>query len=408
MTLRFLTAGESHGQALVGIMEGLPAGLDITTEALEAQGRRRKLGFGRGARQSIETDAVQILSGVRFGRTLGSPLALMMPNKDWANWSEVMRVEPKPPVEDTLPQGQAARLLQVPRPGHADRIGGLKYDHTDMRNVLERSSARETAMRVALGSVARLLCAAVGIHVGSRVVQIGAATDSSAVEGLVAELNSVTDASPVRCQSESGTQAMVAAIRAAQEAGNTLGGCFEVVASGLPMGLGSYAHWDRRLEAEIGRAFLSLNAIKGVEMGLGFAAAGRPGSAVHDGLRNSAQSGGLHYLSNNAGGLEGGMTTGQHLVVRAAMKPLATLQKPLPSVNLTTGEAALAHVERSDVCAVPAAAVIGESLLCLVLAESLLEKFGGDSMSEFVPRVEAWRARAAAGQAPLGPPPDLA
>jgi chorismate synthase len=386
MSFRFLTAGESHGQALVGILEGLPAGLTVTVEALHDQLRRRKLGFGRGARQNIETDAIEILSGVRLGQTLGSPIALLMWNKDWANWSDIMAVAPHE-------AGGAQRRLEVPRPGHADRVGGLKYDHADMRNVLERSSARETAMRVALGSVARLLCEAVGIHVASRVVSIGAAHDTSPCPTPVHTLNALTDASPVRCSDGAAAEAMMADIQAAALQGNTLGGTFEVVASGLPAGLGSYVHWDRRLEAEIGRMFLSLNAIKGVEIGLGFEAARRLGSLAQDALALGPE-GEPCYASNHSGGLEGGMTTGQTLRVRAAMKPLSTLQKPLPSIHVATGQPALAHVERSDVCAVPAAAVIGESLLCLVLAQSLLEKFGGDAMSEMVPRVEHWRRQA--------------
>jgi chorismate synthase len=382
MTFRFITAGESHGPALVGIIEGVPAGLPLTLEALHKELKRRKLGYGRGARQAIETDEVQILGGVRLGETLGSPIALMMPNRDWPAWSTTMQIAPDP-------HGRPDREVVVPRPGHADRVGGLKYAHQDMRNVLERSSARETAMRVALGSVARLFCRALGIEVASRVVRIGSATDSSPMDVPVHALNARVDASRVRCLHPDSEAAMVAAITGAQAAGDTLGGTFEVLASGVPLGLGSYSQWDRRLEAELGRAFLSLNAIKGVEMGLGFAVAQRPGSQSHDPLL--VGEGGPSYASNHAGGVEGGMSTGQPIVLRAAMKPLSTLQKPLPTVNLATGEAALAHVERSDVCAVPAAAVIGESLMCLVLAEALLEKFGGDAMQEIAPRVALWR-----------------
>ncbi len=394
MSLRFLTAGESHGQALIGILEGIPAGLAITVEALQAEGQRRKLGFGRGARQSIETDALDILSGVRFGQTLGSPIALIMRNRDWDNWQQIMQVGPKQEGGggQSAKRSHDERRLEVPRPGHADRVGGIKYDHQDMRNVLERSSARETAMRVALGSVARIFCAQLGIHVASRVVQIGSVQNTKAAQVAVQHLNAITDASQTRCEDHQATCAMVQAINAAKEAGDTLGGSFEVLASGVPMGLGSYVHWDRRLEAEIGRMFLSLNAIKGVEIGLGFEAAQRPGSLAHDPFTVGEQCLTPRYSSNLAGGLEGGMSTGQTLVVRAAMKPLSTLQKPLPSINAVTQKAAQAHVERSDVCAVPAAAVIGESLLCLTLAQSILEKFGGDAMSELAPRVAAWRS----------------
>ena len=386
MSFRFLTAGESHGQALVGVLEGLPAGLDVSEAALHTELKRRKLGFGRGARQAIETDAISLLAGVRLGKTLGSPIAVLMPNKDWPAWQRIMQVAADP-------GGASEREVAVPRPGHADRVGGIKYDHADMRNVLERSSARETAMRVALGSIARLFCRAMGVHVGSRVVQLGEAAHTSPYLGDVDQLNAVSDASPVRCTDAATAAAMVAAVAAAQAQGDTLGGSFEVLASGLPLGLGSYVQWDRRLEAALGKAFLSLNAIKGVEIGAGFRAAQLPGSQAHDAMVPGAGDRITDYLSNHAGGIEGGMSSGQVLVVRAAMKPLATLQSPLASVHLGTGEAARAHVERSDVCAVPAAAVVGESLVCLVLAEAMLEKFGGDSMTEILPRVVAWRAQ---------------
>ncbi len=380
--LRFLTAGESHGPALVGIIEGVPSGMAIDGAMLLAQAQRRKLGYGRGNRQNIETDEVRITGGVRRGYTLGSPIALILENKDHVRWSDIMRVDP--PDGDEPP----GRQVHVPRPGHADRIGGIKYGHDDLRNVLERASARETAMRVALGTVARTLLAALGVSVTSRVVRIGGAVDATPWRDVSPE---EIDASPVRALDPEAAAAMVREIDAAKAAGDSLGGVFEVLAFGLPVGLGSYTQWDRRLEGEVARAFMSLNAIKGVEIGLGFGAAAIPGSSAHDeyepgdGVRT-------RYRSNRAGGIEGGMTTGQPVVVRAGMKPIATLMKPLESVDLRTGEATRAHIERSDTCAVPAAAVIGESLLALVLASAVLEKFGGDSIDELRERVTAWEA----------------
>jgi chorismate synthase len=383
MSLRYLTAGESHGRALVGIMEGIPAGLPLEVQALHDQLKRRKLGFGRGNRQNIETDDVEILTGVRFGETLGSPISLMIENRDWVKWTDVMASEP--------PMREGRRKVSVPRPGHADYVGGIKYGHGDMRNVLERSSARETAMRVAIGSIARELLRAFDIDIASRVVSIGGIVDEERCSIPVRELNAVLDERPVRVAGDAASDAIVAAIVAARAAGDTLGGTFEVYASNVPLGLGSYVQWDRRLEAEIGRAFLSLNAIKGVEIGGGFTSAARPGSAVHDEYLPGDEPGRVRYASNRSGGIDGGMSTGEPLVVRAAMKPIATLMRPLRSVDLTTNEATSAHVERSDTCAVPAAAVIGESLLALVLADALLEKFGGDSLAEIVPRVREWQ-----------------
>lgn len=378
--LRFLTAGESHGPALVGIVEGIPAGLPLSLETLHEQARRRKLGHGRGNRMNIETDEIRIVGGVRRGVTLGSPIALYLENKDHVRWSEIMRVDAP---EDDAPPG---REVHVPRPGHADRIGGIKYGHDDLRNVLERASARETAMRVALGTVARALLAELGVTIASRVVRIGRVVDETPWRDVpLAEI----DASPVRALDPHAAAKMVAEIDKAKEAGDSLGGVIEIVAKGLPVGLGSYAQWDRRLEGEVAKAFLSLNAVKGVEVGLGFGVAALFGSEAHDayepgdGVRT-------RYRTNRAGGIEGGMTTGQPVVVRAALKPIATLMKPLDSVDLRTGEATRAHIERSDTCAVPAGAVIGEALLALVLADAVLEKFGGDSLDELRERVRAW------------------
>lgn len=380
MSLRFLTAGESHGAALIGIIEGIPSGVALDAQTIHQQGKRRKLGYGRGNRQNIETDEVKIVAGVRRGETLGSPIALSIENRDHAKWAEIMQVEA--PQNDA----PAARAVFVPRPGHADRVGGIKYDRSDMRDILERASARETAMRVALGTVARTFLATLGVTLASRTVRIGRVADESPWRDVPPD---EIDASPVRVLDAAAATAMVREIEAAKAAGDTLGGVFEVVAQGLPVGLGSYAQWDRRLEGEVARAFMSLNAIKGVELGLGFGAAERNGSEAHDAYEPDPQTL-TRYRTNRAGGIEGGMTTGQPIVVRAAMKPIATLMSPLDSVDLRTGAATKATIERSDVCAVPAAGVIGESLLALVLAAAVLEKFGGDSLNEVRERVGAW------------------
>lgn len=379
--LRFLTAGESHGPALVGILEGLPAGMPLSKDDIQRQLLRRKKGHGRGNRQKIEGDEVELVAGVRHGRTLGSPLGLLIRNADFKNWQGLMGAEPA--------AGPVGRRVEVPRPGHADLVGKLKYGFDDMRDALERSSARETAMRVALASAARALLGHCGVSVASRVVAVGAAADGTGLPCPVSGLNARADLSPVRCTGKDAEREMMAAIDAAKERGDTLGGVFEVYADGLPVGLGSYAQWDRRLEAPLSAAVMSLNAVKGVEIGLGFEAARRFGSDAHDELYPRGKK--VAYRTNRSGGLDGGITTGQPLVVRAAMKPLATLMRPLQSVDLRTMKPARAHVERSDACAVPAAAVIAESLVCLVLADAVLAKFGGDSLGELLPRLKAWR-----------------
>ncbi len=381
MTLRFLTAGESHGPALVGILEGMPAGLALTAADVQRDLLRRKKGHGRGNRQKIEGDQVRILSGVRRGRTLGSPIALLVPNQDFKNWENIMGAEPS--------DAPSARRVDIPRPGHADLVGKLKYGFDDMRDVLERASARETAMRVALGAVARAFLIECGIHVASRVTAIGGETDATPLNVPVARLNARADLDPVRCVDAEASARMVARIDQAKAAGDTVGGVFEILADGLPVGLGSYAQWDRRLEGPLSAALMSLNAIKGVEIGGGFQSAEVFGSQAHDAYELRGKK--VGYRGNRSGGLDGGMTTGQTLVARAAMKPIATLMKPLDSVDLRTMTPAKAHVERSDACAVPAAAVIGEALVCLVLANALLEKFGGDSLGEILPRLKAWR-----------------
>lgn len=382
MSLRFLTAGESHGAALVGIIEGIPSGLAVDAATLLAQARRRKLGYGRGNRQNIETDEVRIVAGVRRGVTIGSPIALVLDNRDHARWAEIMRVDAP---EDGA---AAARQVHVPRPGHADRIGGIKYDRDDLRDVLERASARETAMRVALGTVARALLGELGITLASRVVRIGAAVDTTPWRDVAPD---TIDASPVRALDPASAEAMVAEIDRAKADGDSLGGVFEVVARDVPVALGSYAQWDRRLEGEVAKTFMALNAIKGVEIGLGFGAAAIRGSQAHDEYE-PGDGARTRYRSNRAGGIEGGMSTGQPIVVRAAMKPIATLMQPLDSVDLRSGAASAAHIERSDTCAVPAAAVIGESLLALVLAAAVMEKFGGDSLGELRERVRSWES----------------
>ncbi len=381
MNLRYLTAGESHGKALVGILEGLPAGLELAAADIQADLLRRKKGHGRGNRQKIEGDKIEILSGIRAGKTLGSPLALLVPNQDFKNWESIMGAESS--------DAAAARRVDVPRPGHADLVGKIKYGFDDMRNVLERASARETAMRVALGAAARKFLNACGINVASRVIAIGGETDDTPLPCPISKLNALTDNDPVRCADPAFSKRMVTRIDEAKAAGDTLGGIFEILADGLPIGLGSYAQWDRRLEGPLSAALMSLNAIKGVEVGYGFRGAGVPGSRAHDAYEPRGKK--VGYRSNRSGGLDGGMTTGQPLILRAAMKPIATLMKPLDSVDLRTMKPAKAHIERSDACAVPAAAVIGESLVCLVLADAILSKFGGDSMNEILPRLAAWR-----------------
>ncbi len=380
-TLTFRTAGESHGPGLVAILEGLPAGLPLNVERdVNPELERRQAGYGRGRRMQIESDAVQVWSGLRLGETLGSPLALTITNRDWKNWQVAMSAESPDP--DGNPK--ALRPVYLPRPGHADLAGVLKYARSDARDILERASARETAARVACGAVAKRLLAELGVSVQSHVVSIGD-VEALPPDPLPADLNVLADASPVRTLDGDAEARMIAAIDGAKEAGDTLGGVFEVVATGLPVGLGSHVAWDRRLDARLASAVMSIQAIKGVEIGLGFAGAGRPGSRVHDPIVPGSErerSGGFARTSNGAGGLEGGMTTGEPLVVRGAMKPISTLRKRLPSVDLRDGSVKDAAVERSDVCAVPAAAVVGEAMVALVLGDAVLEKFGGDSMAE--------------------------
>ncbi|UCH64186.1 MAG: chorismate synthase [Fidelibacterota bacterium] len=373
--LRWLTAGESHGKGLVGVLEGLPAGLEITEDYIASQLARRQKGHGRGQRMDIESDRAEIYSGIRHGSSLGSPIALIIPNRDWANWQQVMSVGP---VEDGI------EPVTLPRPGHGDLAGARKYGFTDIRNVLERASARETAMRVALGSIARKFLGDLDIEVGSRVLAIHDARDESALpDGLSPEgLNALVDGSPVRCLDKKAEKAMIRAIDDAQGVGDSVGGIFEVIATGIPYGLGSHTQWDLKLKARLGEAIVSINAIEGMEIGLGFVGVERPGSTFHDEIIKEDDPERLTRSTNNAGGIEAGMSNAQPVIIRAVMKPIPTLAKPLKSVDIQTGEPGQAHKERTDACAVPAAAVVAESMVCLVLADALLEKFGGDSMKQ--------------------------
>lgn len=394
MRLSFRTAGESHGPALVAIVEGMPAGVPLLAADVDRELSRRQQGYGRGRRMAIEQDRVEILGGVRAGETLGSPIALLVRNKDWTNWEAIM--DPAPRAEDDSPEGRRRQVSRV-RPGHADLTGLLKYDREDARDILERASARETTARVGCGAVARQLLAPFGIRVGSHLVHLGG-VDASPPAELPADLNAAADGSPLRCLDSVAEAAMVARIDMAKREGNTLGGICEVVATGLPVGLGSHVAWDRKLDGRLAQAICSIPAVKGVEMGIGFAAARRMGSEVHDAMEpapGEARRGNVRRLTNRAGGLEGGMTTGEPLVLRVAMKPISTLMQPLQTVDVRTGERAEAAAERSDVTAVPAMGVIAEAMTALVLADALLEKFGGDSLAEVRRNFDGYLARVA-------------
>jgi chorismate synthase len=395
--VRFLTAGESHGRALVVILEGIPAGLTIDLEQINHELKRRQGGYGRGRRMVIESDRAEILSGVRRGETIGSPIAMTIQNRDWTNWQHTMSLGADPP-EDA--GGAHRAVVTRPRPGHADLAGVAKFDRTDIRDVLERASARETAARVAAGAVARQFLAAAGIRIASHVFAVGAAR--LAEDALVGfdRAAALPDDGPLRCVDPDVEARMIAEIDAAREAGDTRGGAFEILAAGVPPGLGSYTQWDRKLDGRLAQALMSIPAIKAVGVGLGPETAFRPGSRVHDELvpdASGARATGIARPTNNAGGLEGGVTNGEDVRVSAWMKPISTLMKPLRSVDLTTMTHAPAAIERSDVCAVPAAAVVGEGMVALVLADALVERFGGDSMSgvarAMTSAAEATRAR---------------
>jgi chorismate synthase len=388
--LRFLTAGESHGQTLVMTLDGMPAGLEIDIDALNAQLRRRQGGYGRGRRMQIESDRAEIIAGIRHGCTTGAPIALLIRNRDWVNWQQTMYVEREMPEGAT---GANRPQVTRPRPGHADLAGAIKYGHTDVRNVLERASARETAARVAAGSLARQLLRRFGVHVTSHVSAIGGIALPSSRDVSFNEADAISEDSPLRCVDESLQQTMIAAIDAARDAGDTLGGAFEVIAKGLPPGLGSYVQWDRKLDGRLAQAMMCIHAIKAVGIGIGPDVAFRPGSRVHDEiLPPTKDHAPVTRPSNNAGGLEGGVTNGEDVRVTGFMKPIATLMQPLRSVDLATLQNAPAAIERSDVCAVPAAAVVGEAMVSFVLADAFLEKFGGDSMDEIARHLAATTA----------------
>ena len=384
--LRWLTAGESHGPALVAVLEGLPAHVEVTSGDIADALARRRLGYGRGARMKFEADEIEIIGGLRHGRTLGSPVAIRVGNSEWPKWEKVMAADPVDPVElDALARNAA---LTRPRPGHADLVGMQKYDFDEARPILERASARETAARVALGAVVtKFLEQAVGARVVSHVVSIGTA---DAPAGSVPTPDDVArlDDDPVRCLDPEASKAMVAEIDQAHKDGDTLGGVVEVVVHGLPPGLGSHVHWDRRLDARLAGALMGIQAIKGVEVGDGFELAATPGSKAHDEIVSTDA--GIRRTSGRSGGTEGGMSTGEILRVRAAMKPIATVPRALRTIDVTTGEEAVAHHQRSDVCAVPAAGIVAEAMVALVLAEAVLEKFGGDSVGETRRNVEGY------------------
>lgn len=395
--IRFTTAGESHGKALVAIIEGVPAGLPLVAADVDADLVRRMAGYGRGARMKIEADRVEFSSGVRAGETLGSPIAMLIHNNDWSNWTDIMAPEPGPA------SGSRRRRLNRPRPGHADLVGLLKYDRKDGRDILERASARETAARVACGAVCRRLLAEFGVEIGSHVVELGP-VKARTPDPLPAPLNDAADRSATRCLDPDASAAMVREIDAAKKAGNTLGGIAEVVARGVVVGLGSHVSWDRKLDGRLAGALMSVHAVKGVEIGLGFEGARRPGSEVHDELEwgGDSRTGGVRRRTNRAGGLEGGVTTGEPLVLRVAKKPISTLMRPLNTVNVETGEAAKAQAERSDVTAVPAVGVIAEAMVALVLADAMAEKFGGDTVADMRCAYDAYLGRLAGRWVGLG------
>ncbi|MGI9091715.1 MAG: chorismate synthase [Gemmatimonadaceae bacterium] len=377
--LHFTTAGESHGSSLVAILEGMPAGVRLLAADIDAQLARRQQGYGRGRRMQIESDRAEILSGVRAGETIGSPIAMLVRNQDWRNWEEIMSSAPI--ASDPLPR---KRAVTRPRPGHADLAGMLKYDREDARDILERASARETTARVAAGAVCRVLLGQFGVTIGSHVTELGG-IDTVRQHELPSDLNCAADASPVRTLDRDAEQRMIEAIDQAKRDGDTLGGVCEIVVSGVPVGLGSHVSWDRKLDGRLAAALMSIHAVKGVEIGAGFGAARLPGSRVHDEIDaddSAIAAGRVRRRSNNAGGLEGGITTGELLVARVAMKPISTLMRPLDSIEMPTREGAASTVERSDVTAVPAMGVIAESMAAFVLASAMVEKFGGDSLPE--------------------------
>ncbi|MCC6162427.1 MAG: chorismate synthase [Acidobacteria bacterium] len=392
--MRFLTAGESHGQALLATVDGLPAGLPIDQDLLAHDLRRRQLGYGRGRRMQIETDTAEILSGIRKGVTLGSPVAMLIRNRDWKNWQQTMHVGADAPADAT---GARRAPVTRPRPGHADLAGALKYDRADMRDILERASARETAARVAVGALARQLLAALDIQVVSHVFTLGPVTAGDPLAYTFEQVAAIDDEAPLHCVDETLQQHMIEAIDAARAAGDTLGGAFEVIVRGLPAGLGSHVQWDRKLDGRLAQAVMSIPAIKAVGLGKGVGVATVPGSQVHDEILlptdDAPRALGVVRPTNRAGGLEGGVTNGEDLRVSGYMKPISTLMKPLRSVDLQTMQESPAAIERSDVCAVPAAAVVGEAMVAFVLADAILERFGGDTLDDIRAAVAHAQAR---------------
>ena len=390
--LRFTTAGESHGQALVSVLEGMPAGVPLLAAHIDTDLVRRQQGYGRGRRMQIEKDSAEILSGVRAGETLGGPIAMLIRNRDWANWQAIMDPAPREGEDaGTLRRRAVTRV----RPGHADLTGILKYDRDDARDILERASARETTARVAAGAIARRLLDELGVSIGSHLVHLGG-VDAVRPDPMPERINEASDASPLRTLDPTAEAQMIERIDAAKRAGNTLGGICEVVVDGLPVGLGSHVSWDRKLDGRIGAGIMSIPAVKGVEIGMGFQAARVHGSEVHDEIEPAAgrtRAGNVRRKSNNAGGLEGGITTGEPLVVRVAMKPISTLMRPLETIDVATRAPAQAVAERSDVTAVPAMGVIAEAMVAFVIAQAALEKFGGDSLKELKRNYDGYIAR---------------
>ncbi|MFS1518162.1 chorismate synthase [Bacillus sp. SCS-151] len=384
--MRYLTAGESHGPQLTTILEGVPSGLELLVDDINIELARRQKGHGRGRRMQIEKDQVQIVSGVRHGKTLGSPIALVVENRDWKHWTHIMGAEPLVDIKEE----DVKRKITKPRPGHADLVGAMKYGHRDMRNVLERSSARETTVRVAAGAVAKKLLEALGIKVAGHVLEIGGVKASNVKYDSLEELQQITEDSPVRCVDKEAEKKMMNAIDTAKENGDSIGGIVEVIVEGMPEGVGSYVHYDRKLDAKIAAAIVSINAFKGVEFGIGFEAARMPGSKVHDEI-NWDQQEGYTRKTNNLGGFEGGMTTGMPIVVRGVMKPIPTLYKPLQSVDIETKETFAASIERSDSCAVPAASVVAEAVVAWELANAIIEQFGQDRIDIIKEYVENMR-----------------
>lgn len=381
--MRYLTAGESHGPQLTAILEGVPAGLSLLKEHIDIELQRRQKGYGRGRRMQIEKDEVHILSGVRHGQTLGSPITLVVENRDWKHWTNIMAIEP-------TEEEEVKRKVTRPRPGHADLNGAMKYGHRDMRNVLERSSARETTMRVAAGAVAKRILAELGIQVAGHVLEIGGVRATNLAYESLEQLRHVTEQSPVRCFDEEAAVKMMEAIDRAKENGDSIGGIVEVIVEGMPAGVGSYVHYDRKLDAKIAAAIVSINAFKGVEFGIGFEAARLPGSQVHDEIIWS-EAEGFRRRTNRAGGFEGGMTTGMPIVVRGVMKPIPTLYKPLASVDIDTKEPFAASIERSDSCAVPAASVVAEAVVAWEIAAAIVDQFGQDRMDLIKENIENMR-----------------